>query len=161
MSEPTREPREVREPLPTASAEGRRGPIQRLVEGSVSQPLLIGVLALALIGLGIFSLKRLPVDAYPDVSPPRVSLTTQWPGHAAEEVERLITVPLETELNGLPNVEVIRSVSLYGLSSVRVTFVDNTDLYFAREQAFERMTGASLPDGVSPEMEAPFSPSGL
>ncbi|HEX7939595.1 MAG TPA: efflux RND transporter permease subunit, partial [Gemmatimonadaceae bacterium] len=143
------------------TSHGQAGPIQRLVESSVKAPLLIALLTLALIGAGIFSLGRLPVDAYPDVSPPRVSLTTQWPGHAAEEVERLISVPLENALNGLPNLVVVRSVSLYGLSSVRVTFTEGTDLYFARSQVFERLGSAGLPDGVTPDMEAPFSPSGL
>ena len=70
-------------------------------------------------------------------------------------------MPIETELNGLPNLVVMRSVSLYGLSNIRVTFADGTDLYFARQQVFERLAGAGLPDGVSPEVEAPFSPSGL
>jgi len=139
----------------------RRGPIQHLVEASVHQPLLVGLIALAIIGGGIYALKQLPVDAYPDVSPTTVEMTAQWPGHAAEEVERLITVPLETELNGLPNLVVMRSVSLYGLSSVSVTFTDNTDLYFAREQVFERLPGAELPDGVGVDVEAPSSPSGL
>ena len=76
-------------------------------------------------------------------------------------MERLISFPVETELNGLPSLAVIRSVSLYGLSSIRVTFAEGTDIYFARQQVLERIGGASLPDGVSPEMEAPFSPSGL
>ena len=158
MTEPTRPPRE---PLPTESSAGRQGGVQRLVESAVSQPLLVGLVTLAIIGVGIFSLQRLPVDAYPDVSPTGVELTAEWPGHAAEEVERLITVPIETELNGLPNLVVSRSVSLYGLSNIRVTFTDGTDLYFARQQVFERLAGAGLPDGVSPEVEAPFSPSGL
>ena len=155
------EPGHSHEPFPTSSAEGRRGAIQRLVVAAVSQPLLVATVTLSLIGLGIYSLTRLPVDAYPDVSPTRVSMTTQWPGHAAEEVERLITIPIETELNGLPNLVVTRSVSLYGLSSIRVTFTDNTELYFARQQVFERLAGVGLPDGVSTDVEAPFSPSGL
>jgi cobalt-zinc-cadmium resistance protein CzcA len=138
-----------------------RGPIQALVEASVSQPFLIALLTLALIGGGIWSLSRLPVDAYPDVSPPTVGLTTAWPGHAAEEVERLITVPLETEMNGLPGLVVMRSVSLYGLSSIDLTFEDNSDVYFDRQQTNERLPDADLPDGAEPEMEAPFSPSGL
>jgi cobalt-zinc-cadmium resistance protein CzcA len=158
VSDPTRPPRE---PVPTAVAEGRRGGIQKLVEAAVAQPLLVALVTLAIIGVGIFSLKRLPVDAYPDVSPTGVEMTTEWPGHAAEEVERLITVPIETELNGLPNLVVTRSVSLYGLSNIRVTFTDGTDLYFARQQVFERLAGVGLPDGVSTEVEAPFSPSGL
>jgi cobalt-zinc-cadmium resistance protein CzcA len=158
----------VSEPIPSAAeresagtAASRRSPIQRLVEASVSQPLIIALITLAIIGVGIFSLKRLPVDAYPDVSPPSVALTAEWPGHAAEEVERLVTVPIETELNGLPNLVVMRSVSLYGLASIRVTFIEGTDLYFARQQVFERLGGAGIPDGVSADMEAPFSPSGL
>ncbi len=158
FSAPLRPPRE---PLPTGSAEGRKGPIHRLVEASLGQPLLVAVIAIAITIGGIFSLQRLPVDAYPDVSPVRVGITTQWPGHAAEEVERLITVPLETELNGLPNLVVTRSVSLYGLSSIHVTFAEGTDLYFARQQTLERIGGASLPAGVAPGIEAPFSPSGL
>ena len=158
MSDPTRP---SRAPLPTAPTEARRGAIQRLVEAAVNNPLLVALLTLAIIGGGILSIKRLPVDAYPDVSPTGVEMTTQWPGHAAEEVERLITVPIETELNGLPNLVVTRSVSLYGLSNIRVTFSEGTDLYFARQQVFERLAGAELPDGVAPEVEAPFSPSGL
>jgi cobalt-zinc-cadmium resistance protein CzcA len=156
--EPTRPPRE---PVPAGVHTHGGGPIQRLVEASLKQPLLIALVVVAIIGAGFFSLKRLPVDAYPDVSPPRVGITTQWPGHAAEEIERLITVPLETELNGLPYLVVTRSVSLYGLSSIDVTFAEGTDIWFARQQALERLGGASLPDGVDPEMEAPFSPSGL
>lgn len=147
--------------MPPAPTQARRGVVQRLVEAAVNEPLLVAFLTLGLIVAGIFSLKRLPVDAYPDVSPVGVEMTAQWPGHAAEEVERLITVPIETQLNGLPNTVVTRSVSLYGLSNIRVTFSDGTDLYFARQQVFERLQGASLPDGVSPEIEAPFSPSGL
>jgi cobalt-zinc-cadmium resistance protein CzcA len=149
------------EPPEAGGAAARRGPIQKLVEASVGQPLIIALITIAIIGIGIFSLKRLPVDAYPDVSPPSVELTSQWPGHAAEEVERLVTVPIETELNGLPNLVVMRSVSLYGLSSIRVTFSEGTDLYFARQQVLERLGGASLPSGVGADVEKPFSPSGL
>ena len=74
--------------------------------------------AVAIAAAGAWSFSRLPIDAYPDLSSPTVEITTQWPGHAAEEVERLITVPLETEINGLPGLDVIRSISLYGLSDV-------------------------------------------
>ncbi|MEO7999130.1 MAG: CusA/CzcA family heavy metal efflux RND transporter, partial [Gemmatimonadaceae bacterium] len=146
---------------PEKSGSNRRGIIYSLVEAPLSQPLLVSLLVVALIALGIFSLKRLPVDAYPDVSPPRVELVTPWPGHASEEVERLITVPIETEMNGLPNLVVTRSVSLYGLSNVRLTFTDGTDPYFARQQVSERLADIGLPDGVSSGMSALFSPSGL
>jgi heavy metal efflux system protein len=157
----THPPRPPREPLPTGSIQGHRGPIQRLVEASVAQPILVILFVAAIIGVGIFSLQRLPVDAYPDVSSPSVNVTTQWSGHAAEEVEQLITVPLETEINGAPNLVVQRSISLYGVSSIRITFTDATDIWFARQQVLERISNAALPDGVTPGLEAPFSPSGL
>ncbi len=135
--------------------------INRIVAGSLRQKFLVMFFAILLIGGGIYSFRRLPVDAYPDLSPPMVEITTQWPGHAAEEVERLITVPIEVEMNGIPNLTVIRSISLYGLSSVRLTFKSGTDNYFAREQAFERFGDLQLPAGVTPSMDPLFSPSGL
>ncbi len=85
------------------------------------------------------SLQRLPVDAYPDLSPPMVEIITQWPGHAAEEVERLITVPVELGMNGIPQTTTTRSISLYGLSDVILTFDNGTDNYFARQQVFNRL----------------------
>jgi cobalt-zinc-cadmium resistance protein CzcA len=135
--------------------------VHRIVTTALNQPVLVGVLAIALVGAGIWSFLRLPVDAYPDISPPRVEIVSQWPGHAAEEVERLITVPVETEMNGLAGLKVTRSISLYGLSNVRLTFEDGTDNYFARQQVFERIPDLSLPPDVTPGVSPLFSPSGL
>jgi cobalt-zinc-cadmium resistance protein CzcA len=103
----------------------------------------------------------LPVDAYPDLSPPMVSITAQWPGHSAEEVERLITVPIEREMNGIPKENDLRSISLYALSSIDITFDQDTDRNFARQQVFNRLAALDLPGGVSPEVEPLTSPSGL
>ena len=69
----------------------------------------------------------MPVDAYPDLSPPQVEIITQWPDHAAEEVERLVTLPLELQMNGVPRMVVMRSISLYGLSDLILTFEESTD----------------------------------
>ncbi len=135
--------------------------INRIVRASLRQRFLVLLFSAILVGAGFWSFSRLPVDAYPDLSPPMVEIITQWPGHAAEEVERLITVPLEVEMNGLPRLQVMRSISLYGLSDIRLTFGDGTDNYFAREQAFERLPDAQLPDGVTPSIAPLFSPSGL
>ena len=107
------------------------------------------------------SFQNLPIDAYPDLAPPRVQIVTQWPGHAAEEVERLITIPLEVEMNGIPKLDALRSISLYGLSSITMNFDFDTDPYFARQQVFERIGDAQMPDGVAPGMSPLFSPSGL
>ncbi|HXL70499.1 MAG TPA: efflux RND transporter permease subunit, partial [Rhizomicrobium sp.] len=104
--------------------------INRVVASSLQQPFLVILMTLILIGAGTRSLDRLPVDAYPDLSPPNVEVITQWPGHAAEEVERLITVPVEIGMNGIPKTDNIRSISLYGLSDVIITFNHGTDNYF-------------------------------
>src|SRR5260370_31395534 len=90
-----------------------------------------------------------------------VHLITQWPGQAAEEVERLTTLPLELAMNGSPRLKVIRSISLYGLSDVRLTFDEGVDPYFARQVVFQRLSDATLPQGVIPGMAPLFSPSGL
>jgi heavy metal efflux system protein len=135
--------------------------MDRIVAASLRQRFLILLLTALLIGAGVRSLMRLPVDAYPDLSPPIVEIITQWPGHAAEEVERLITVPAEREMNGIPRLAAIRSISLYGLSDVILTFQTSTDNYFARQQVFERMSELSLPDGVTPSLSPLSAPSGL
>ncbi len=135
--------------------------VNRIVAASLRQRLIVILLALAILVVGLWSFSRLPVDAYPDLSPPLVELSTQWPGHAAEEVERLITAPVELAMNGLPGLKVMRSVSLYGLSDVRLTFEDGTDNYFARSRVLERLPDIELPDGLTPGMSPLTSPSGL
>jgi len=147
--------------VPNLSTTTRRSFIHRIVALALAQPAIVIVIAIALACTGVWSFSRLPIDAYPDLSPPTVEITTQWPGQAAEEVERLITVPIETEMNGLPGLDVVRSISLYGLSDVRLVFKDGTDNYFARERVFEKLRDVDVPDGVSPDVAPLFSPSGL
>ncbi len=135
--------------------------IHRVVQFALRQRFLVLMLVGFMVVAGIISFQRMPVDAYPDLSPPMVEIITQWPGHAAEEVERLVTLPLELEMNGVPQMEVMRSISLYGLSDLRLTFSEGTDNYFARQVVFERLGDAQLPSGVTPSMAPLFSPSGL
>jgi cobalt-zinc-cadmium resistance protein CzcA len=135
--------------------------MNRIVASSLRQGLLVVLMTLVLIGAGTRSLDRLPVDAYPDLSPPIVEIITQWPGRAAEEVERLITVPVEKEMNGIAQMTTIRSISLYGLSDVILTFQISADNYFARQQVFNRLGDLSLPSGVSPSVAPLSAPSGL
>ena len=135
--------------------------INRIVALSLEQRILVAFLTVLLVAAGVHAWSRLPVDAYPDLSPPMVSITAQWPGHSAEEVERLITVPIEREMNGIPKENNLRSVSLYALSSIDITFDQNTDRNFARQQVFNRLASLDLPSGVAPEVEPLTSPSGL
>jgi heavy metal efflux system protein len=149
------------DPIPAASAPRSPSFMNRIVASSLRQGFLVILMTLVLIGAGTRSLDHLPVDAYPDLSPPIVELITQWPGHAAEEVERLITVPVELQMNGIPQMTTIRSISLYGLSDVILTFQNGTDKYFARQQAFNRIGDITLPSDVTPSMSPLSSPSGL
>ena len=135
--------------------------IHRIVQASLRQPFLVLMFTLFITVGGILSFQRMPVDAYPDLSPPQVEIITQWPDHAAEEVERLVTLPLELEMNGVPRMVVMRSISLYGLSDVILTFDERTDDYWARQVVFERLAQATLPAGVTPTLAPLFSPSGL
>ncbi|MDQ2928646.1 MAG: CusA/CzcA family heavy metal efflux RND transporter [Pseudomonadota bacterium] len=135
--------------------------MNRVVAGSLAQPFLVILMVLVLIGAGARSLQRLPVDAYPDLSPPIVDIITQWPGHAAEEVERLITVPVEIGMTGIPKTDNVRSISLYGLSDVIITFHEGAGDDYTRQQVFNLLPGVSLPDGVTPSVSPLSSPSGL
>jgi cobalt-zinc-cadmium resistance protein CzcA len=135
--------------------------IHRIVHFALRQRFLVLMVTALMVIAGAWSFRQMPVDAYPDLSPPMVELVTQWPGHAAEEVERLTTLPLELAMNGTPHLRVMRSISLYGLSDVKLTFDEGVDSYFARQLVFERMSDATLPQGVTPSMAPLFSPSGL
>src|ERR1700686_1301330 len=135
--------------------------IHRIVQAALRQRFLVLMLTAFITVGGVLSFQRMPVDAYPDLSPPQVEIITQWPDHAAEEVERLVTLPLELQMNGVPHMVVMRSISLYGLSDLRLTFEENTDDYFARHIVFERLAQATLPTGVTPNLAPLFSPSGL
>ncbi len=135
--------------------------MNRAVSAALGQPFLVAVMTLILLCVGVWSFNRLPVEAYPDLSPPRVEIITQWPGHTAEEVERLITVPVELGMNDVPKTTVTRSISLYGLSDVILSFKDRTNDNAARQEVFNRLGDVSLPDGVKPSVSPLSAPSGL
>jgi HME family heavy-metal exporter len=125
-----------------------------LVDNSLQNRLLVILTSLVLTGYGMFTLSNTPVDVFPDLNQPTVTLMTEAGGMAAEEVEQLITFPLETIMNGLPGVETIRSISSAGLSFVYVAFSWDTDIFRARQMVTERLSTmeASLPPGVVTHM---------
>jgi heavy metal efflux system protein len=135
--------------------------IHRIVQSALQQRFLVLMLVVFILIGGAISFQRMPVDAYPDLSPPMVEVITQWPGHAAEEVERLVTLPTEVEMNGVPKMEIQRSISLYGLSDVILTFDEDSDDYFARQVVFQRLSEVTYPTGVTPGLAPLSSPSGL
>src|SRR6201984_1693520 len=117
--------------------------LHRIVHAALRQRFLVLMLTAFITVGGILSFQRMPVDAYPDLAPPQVEIITQWPDHAAEEVERLVPLPLELQMNGVPHMAVMRSVSLYGLSDVKLTFEESTDSYFDRQVVLERLAQAT------------------
>ncbi len=135
--------------------------INRIVQFALRQQMFVLLLVAFIAVGGVISFIHMPVDAYPDLSPPMVEIITQWPGHASEEIERLVTVPTEVEMNGVPKMTVMRSISLYGLSDVILTFDEGTDDYFARQVVFQRLSEVTYPTGVTPSLAPLASPSGL
>ncbi len=134
--------------------------IGKLIDFSLGNKLIVLALGLLLLGGGAFAFRILPVEAYPDVANTWVQVITQWPGHAAEEVEQQITIPVETQMNGVPQLSSLRSSSLFGLSVVTMIFEDGTDTIFARQQALEKLTQAVLPPNVNPQLGPNYSPVG-
>lgn len=134
--------------------------IERVVDFALRQRMVILVVAVVLVGLGLNAFRRLPIEAYPDVADTWVQVITQWPGHAAEEVEREITIPTERVMNGVPKQTAVRSTSIAGLSVITLIFEDGTDSYFARQQVVERLGQASLPENVTPKLGPLASPTG-
>ena len=132
--------------------------IHRILEFSLRQRPLILLATLLLIGAGIWSALRLPIDAVPDITNVQVQFNTRVPALAPEEIEKLVTVPLENEMAGLPNMIELRSLSKFGLSQVTMVFKDGTDVYRTRQLASERLQAAleHLPPGLQPRL-APIS----
>src|SRR5947208_11318833 len=130
--------------------------IRRLVSFAIHQPLFMTLLLLLFIGAGISAFRSLPIEAFPDVTDVQVTVISLFPGHAPEEVEKQVTIPLEIELSGLPNAVRMFSHTQFGLSYIILTFNDNANDYFARQQVLERLQGVDLPPGVQPQL-APLS----
>jgi cobalt-zinc-cadmium resistance protein CzcA len=136
--------------------------LNAIVDASLRYKVLVLVAFAVLIGLGVQAFRTVPVDAFPDVTPIQVNVYTESPGLAAEDVERLLTTPIEGAMAGLPGVEEVRSISLFGLSYVGVYFKDNVDIYFARRLVGEKLQEAKgrLPQGYGEPVLGPNS-SGL
>ena len=133
--------------------------IERLLAFSLKNRLLIVLMAIGVLGGGAFALTRLPIDAFPDVSPVLVQIVTEAPGLAPEEVEKLITYPVEVAMNGLPSVLQVKSISAFGISQVSVYFADDVDVYFARQLTLEKLQQAKseIPPGLGEPKLGPIT----
>ena len=134
--------------------------IRRVVSFALHQRLFVALGMLLFIGGGIAAFNSLPIEAFPDVTDTQVNVITLYPGRAAEEVEKQVTIPLEVVLSGLPNSVRMFSHTQFGLSFMMVTFDDKANAYFARQQVIERLREVDLPPGVSPELAPMSTPIG-
>ena len=134
--------------------------INQIVDFALKNKLLILSGGIVLLAWGIISFHRLPVEAYPDVADKYAWVITQWPGRAAEEVEQQVTIPIETQLNGVGHMTHLRSSSLAGLSFITIIFDDDSDNLQNRQQVLEKLTLVNLPSGLSPQIGPDFSPAG-
>ncbi|SPE41234.1 Heavy metal efflux pump, cobalt-zinc-cadmium [Candidatus Sulfopaludibacter sp. SbA3] len=134
--------------------------IQGLIDFALTNRFLVTLAALLLLVWGAISFHSLPVEAYPDVANNYVQVITQWPGRAAEEVEQQVTIPIETVMNGIPNLEYLRSTSLFGLSSLMLIFNDDSANDWNRQKVLERLSQVSLPNGLQPQIGSDYSPVG-
>jgi heavy metal efflux system protein len=134
--------------------------IAQLLRFALAQRFVMIVLSFGLIAMGVYSFRQLKVEAYPDISDTQAVVITLYPGHAAEEVEQQVTVPIERALNGVPSVIARRSRTIFGLSVVELTFAYGTDDYFARAVVLEKLRDATLPDNVTPTLGPLATPIG-
>src|SRR5215471_8587287 len=136
--------------------------IRHFVDFALDKRLLVMALAVLLVAAGIVSFHRLPIEAYPDVANNYVEIITQWPGRAAEEVERQLTIPIEITMNGLPHLAHLRSFSIFGLSDVKLVFDDESENDWNRQKVVERLAQVTLPQGqgLQPQIGTDWSPVG-
>lgn len=134
--------------------------IDRFVRAALRRRWLVLAVFILIAAFGYASWKELSVEAYPDIADTTAQVITQYAGHAAEEVEEQVTIPIERELNGTPGLQVMRSRSTFGLSIVTLVFRDGIDDYFARQRIRERLERVSLPPGAEPELDPLTSPIG-
>ena len=134
--------------------------VKKIVDLAVESRLAVLVISVGLLIWGFYSLKQLTIEAFPDPTDTQVQVITSHPGQPAEEMERQVSIPIERVVNGMPGLARVRSINIFGLSYITLTFRDGTDAYFARAQTTERLRLADLPDGVRPELGSHSTPIG-
>jgi heavy metal efflux system protein len=134
--------------------------LRSLVAFCLRQRVIVLALLAMFVAAGIVAYRHLPVEAYPDVTNVQVQVITLFPGHAAEEIERLVTIPIENQMNGIPRRASMRSISIFGLSTVTIVFEDDADRVYVRQQTFERLQSVSLPLGAAASLSPDSTPVG-
>ena len=134
--------------------------IKNIIYFSLRHRYFVFCMTAVLVVIGIWSYTETPIETFPDVTNTQIIIIAQWQGRSAEEVEKFITIPIETVLNSVQKKSNLRTTSAFGLSYTRIIFDDDVDDAFARQQVLSRLANADLPDGVKPEIEPPYGPTG-
>ncbi|MBB3969423.1 efflux RND transporter permease subunit [Mucilaginibacter phyllosphaerae] len=134
--------------------------IKNIIYFSLRHRAMVFFLTAVLAVLGVWSYLNTPIETFPDVTNTQIIIIAQWPGRSAEEVEKMVTIPMETVLNSVQKKANLRTTSSFGLSYIRIIFDDDVDDAFARQQVLSRLGNADLPDGIKPEVEPPYGPTG-
>ena len=134
--------------------------IQRIIRFSLQHRYFVFFMTGVLGVIGFISYKNTPVETFPDVTNTQIVIIAQWPGRSAGELEKFVTFPLEVALNSVQKKSNLRTTSAFGLSYTRIIFDDDVDDSFARQQVLSRLGNADLPDGVKPDVQPPYGPTG-
>src|SRR6185437_8924777 len=134
--------------------------IKSVITFSLKNKFFVVFITLLVVAGGVASFMNTPIEAYPDVTNTHIIIISQWQGRSAEEVEKFITIPIETEMNAVPNKTSLRSISLFGLSVITMYFEDNVEDFVARQNVMNRLANVSLPENVQPNVEPPYGPTG-
>ncbi len=134
--------------------------IDNIITFSLKNKFFIFFCTVLIILFGIYAVKQTPIDAFPDITNTKVTIITQWQGRSAEEVEKFITIPIEVVMNSVQKKTDIRSTSLFGLSVINIIFEDNVSGDFARQQVFNALPDAELPEGITPDVQPLYGPTG-
>jgi len=134
--------------------------IRRIIYFSLRHRYFVFFMTAVLVAFGIWSYRETPIETFPDVTNTQIIIIAQWPGRSAEEIEKFVTIPMETVLNSVQKKSNLRTTSSFGLSYIRIIFDDDVDDAFARQQVFSRLGGAELPEGVKPDVQPPYGPTG-
>src|SRR5262244_2401732 len=126
--------------------------LKKIIDFSLRRRTMVLAILVIFLAGGLFAFYKLNIEAYPDPSPPMMEIITQTPGQSAEEIERYITIPIEIAMAGMPGLEHVRSISLYGLSDVKVQFSYDSDYYFAQQQVLNRLNALQLPNNAQPQL---------
>jgi cobalt-zinc-cadmium resistance protein CzcA len=124
--------------------------LKGILEFALTRRAMVLAILVVFFGAGLLAFHQLNIEAYPDPSPPMMEILTQVPGQSAEEIERYITIPIEVAVAGMPGLQYVRSISLYGLSSIKVQFAYGTDYYFDLQQTLNRLGTVTLPNNAQP-----------